>query len=264
MDTWKRESPSIYESMPFPKSVADEDSKANDSNLPAAEAPPLVTENEAQPLVAENFESAEENSEPIDKGDHDLKNSITSKTPDAEVTAPPTTSAKRVSSIGWRTVVIFGIMSFSTGLGLSAALFSKSSWDLQALHSAYESIAANLPKLGSAEGPPVARPAAAKTATSQTAETATSQTANELQSISAELSTLRQNVAELGSLRQDIKEVTSLRQEIRSLFSEIAQIRKAQEQLIRAEAESARKSELPRSRPSDRRAKPIRWPFGGP
>jgi len=263
MDTWERKSPSIYE--PLPKSVAGEDSKANGFNLTEAEAlplvteneaPPLVTENEALPLVTENFESAEENSEPTDKGDHDLKNSITSKTPDAEVTAPPTTSAKRVSSIGWRTVVIFGIMSFSTGVGLSAALFSKSSWDLQTLHSAYQAIAANLPKLGSAEGPPVARPAAG--------ETATSQTANELQSISAELSTLRQNVAELGSLRQDIKEVTSLRQEIRSLSSEIAQIRKAQEQLIRAEAESARKSELPRSRPSDRRAKPIRWPFGGP
>jgi len=261
MDTWERKSPSIYE--PLPKSVAGEDSKANGFNLTEAEAlplvteneaPPLVTENEALPLVTENFESAEENSEPTDKGDHDLKNSITSKTPDAEVTAPPTTSAKRVSSIGWRTVVIFGIMSFSTGVGLSAALFSKSSWDLQALHSAYESIAANLPKLGSAEGPPVARPAAA--------ETATSQTANELQSISAELSTLRQNVAELGSLRQDIKEVTSLRQEIRSLSSEIAQMRKAQEQLIRTEAESLRKP--PRSPTSDRRAKPIRWPLGGP
>jgi hypothetical protein len=245
MDTWERKSPSTYE--PLPKSVAGDDSKANGFNLTEAEAPPLVTE---------NFESAEENSEPTDKGDHDLKNSITSKKPDTEVTAPPTTSAKRVSSIGWRTVVIFGIMSFNTGVGLSAALFSKSSWDLQTLHSAYQSIAANLPKLGSAEGPPVARPAAA--------ETATSQTANELQSISAELSILRQNVAELGSLRQDIKEVTSLRQEIRSLSSEIAQMRKAQEQLIRAEAESARKSELPRSRPSDRRAKPIRWPFGGP
>ena len=260
MDTWERKSPSIYE--PLPKSVAGEDSKANGFNLTEAEAlplvteneaPPLVTENEALPLVTENFESAEENSEPTDKGDHDLKNSITSKTPDAEVTAPPTTSAKRVSSIGWRTVVIFGIMSFSAGLGLSVALFSKSSWGLQALHSAYESIAASLPKLGSAEGPPVARPAAA--------ETATSQTANELQSISAELSTLRQSVAEL---EQDIKEVTSLRQEIRSLSNEIAQMRKAQEQLIRAEAESARKSELPRSRPSDRRAKPIRWPLGGP
>jgi len=261
MDTWERKSPSIYE--PLPKSVAGEDSKANGFNLTEAEAlplvteneaPPLVTENEALPLVTENFESAEENSEPTDKGDHDLKNSITSKTPDAEVTAPPTTSAKRVSSIGWRTVVIFGIMSFSAGLGLSVALFSKSSWGLQALHSAYESIAANLPKLGSAEGPPVARPAAA--------ETATSQTANELQSISAELSTLRQNVAELGSLRQDIKEVTSLRQEIRSLSSEIAQMRKAQEQLIRTEAESLRKP--PRSPTSDRRAKPIRWPLGGP
>jgi hypothetical protein len=73
---------------------------------------------------------------------------------------------------------------------------------------------------------------------------------------------LRQNVAELVSLRQDIKEVTSLRQEIRSLSNEIAQIRKAQEQLIKTEAESLRKP--PRSPPSDRRAKPIRWPFGGP
>jgi chemotaxis protein histidine kinase CheA len=261
MDTWERKWPSIYE--PLPKSIAGEDSKANGSNLTEAEAPPLVTENEAPalvteneapPLVTENFESAEENSEPTDKGDHDLKNSITSKKPDTEVTAPPTTSAKRVSSIGWRTVVIFGIMSFSAGLGLSVALFSKSSWGLQALHSAYESIAASLPKLGSAEGPPVARPAAA--------ETATSQTANELQSISAELSILRQNVAELGSLRQDIKEVTSLRQEIKSLSSEIAQMRKAQEQLIRAEAESLRKPL--RSPTSDRRAKPIRWPLGGP
>jgi hypothetical protein len=261
MDTWERKWPSIYE--PLPKSIAGEDSKANGSNLTEAEAPPLVTENEAPalvteneapPLVTENFESTEENSEPTDKGDHDLKNSITSKKPDTEVTAPPTTSAKRVSSIGWRTVVIFGIMSFNTGVGLSAALFSKSSWDLQTLHSAYQSIAANLPKLGSAEGPPVARPAAA--------ETATSQTANELQSISAELSILRQNVAELGSLRQDIKEVTSLRQEIKSLSSEIAQMRKAQEQLIRAEAESLRKPL--RSPTSDRRAKPIRWPLGGP
>jgi hypothetical protein len=245
MDTWERKSPSIYE--PLPESVAGEDSKANGFNLTEAEAPPLVTE---------NFESAEENSEPTDKGDHGLKNSISSKTPDAEVTAPTTTSAKRDASIGWRTVVIFGIMSFTAGLGLSAVLFSKSSWDLQALHPAYESLAASLPKLGSAEGPPVARPAPA--------ETLTRQTENELQLISAELSTLRQNVAELSSLRQDIKEVTSLRQDIRSLSNEIAQIRKAQEQLISAEAESARKSELPRSRPSDRRARPIRWPLGGP
>ena len=231
-------------------------SKANGFNLTEAEAPPLVTENEAQPLVTENFESAEENSESTDKGDHDLKNSITSKTPDAEVTTPPATSAKRVSSIGWRTVVIFGIMSFTAGLGLSAVLFSKSSWDLQALHIAYESIAASLPKLGSAESPPVVRPAPA--------ETLTSQTANELQFISAELSTLRQNVAELGSLRQDIKEVASLRQDIRSLSNEIAQMRKAQEQLIRAEAEFARKSELPRSRPSDPRARPTPRPPGRP
>lgn len=256
MDTWKRESPSIYEPMPFPKSVADEDSKANGSNLTEAEAPPLVTENEAPPLVTENFESAEENSEPTDKGYHCLRHSISSKMPDAEETTPPATSAKRVSSIGWRTVVIFGIMSFTAGLGLSAVLFSKSGWDLQALHSAYQSIAASLPKLGSAESPPVARPAPA--------ETLTSQTANQLQLISAELSTLRQNVAELSPLRQDIKEVTSLRQDIRSLSNEIAQMRKAQQDLNRAEAASVRKPEPLRSRPSDRRAKPIRWPLGGP
>jgi hypothetical protein len=245
MDTWERESPSIYERHPCPTSVADEDSKAND-----------LTEAEAPPLVTENFESADENSESTDKGDHGLKHSISSKTPDAEVTTPPATSAKTVSSIGWRTVVIFGIMSFTAGLGLSAVLFSKSGWDLQALHPAYESIAASLSKLGSAESPPVARPAPA--------ETLTSQTENELQLISAELSTLRQNIAELGSLRQDIQEVTPLRQDIRLLSNEIAQMRKAQEQLIRAQAEPARKSELPGARPSDRRARPIPWPPGRP
>ena len=236
MDTWERKSPSIYDPAPVPKPEARSgaDSKANGSNLPETEAPSLVRE---------NFESAERNSKPADKRDDGLKQSVSSMRPDAEVTTPPTTSAKRVSSIGWRTIVIFGIMSFTAGVGLTAVLFSKSGWDLQALHPAYESIAASLPKLVSAENPPVA---------SSAPDDATSQIANQLQSISAELS----------SLRQDIRELTSLRQDIRSLSDEIAQIRKAQEDLIKAEAESVRKSERPHPPPPDPRVRPTPRPPG--
>jgi hypothetical protein len=246
VDTWERKSPSVYDPAPVPKSEAGSgaDSKANVSHLPETEAPSLVRE---------NFESAERNSKPADKRDDGLNQSVSSMRPDAEVTTPPTTSAKRVSSIGWRTIVIFGIMSFTAGVGLTAVLFSKSGWDLQALHPAYESIAASLPKLVSAENPPVA---------SSAPDDATSQIANQLQSISAELSSLRQDIRELSSLRQDIRELTSLRQDIRSLSDEIAQIRKAQEDLIRAEAESVRKSERPRPPPPDPRVRPTPRPPG--
>lgn len=236
MDTWERKSPSVYDPAPVPKSEAGSgaDSKANVSHLPETEAPSLVRE---------NFESAERNSKPADKRDDGLNQSVSSMRPDAEVTTPPTTSAKRVSSIGWRTVMIFGVTSFTAGVGLSAVLFSKSGWDLQALRPAYESLAARLPKLVSAENPPLASPAP---------DDATSQIANQLQSISAELS----------SLRQDIRELTSLRQDIRSLSDEIAQIRKAQEDLIRAEAEPVPKSERPRPLPSDPRVRPKPRPPG--
>jgi hypothetical protein len=236
VDTWDRKSPSVYDPAPVPKSEVGSgaDSKATGSNLPEIEAPSLVKE---------NFESAERNSKPADMRDDGLNQSVSSMRPDAEVTTPPTTSAKRVSSIGWRTVVVFGIMSFTAGVGLSAVLFSKSDWDLQALHPAYESIAASFSKLVSAENPPVA---------SRAPDDATSQIANQLQSVSAELS----------SLRQDIRELTSLRQDIRSLSDEVAQIRKAQEDLIRAEAESVPKPERPRPPPSDPRVRPTPRPPG--
>jgi len=231
MDTWKRESPSIFEYRPFPK-VTGEDPQAHAFNLAEAEAPPLVTE---------NFESAKENSEPHEKGDDGLKQASTTR----DVTSPPATSAKRASSIGWRTVAIFGIISFTVGLGLSAVLFSKSGWDLQALHPVSESIAASLTKLVSAETSPV---------TGSVPDDATSQTANQLQSIGAELS----------YLRQDIRALTSLRQDIKSLSDEIAQIRKAQENLIRAEAESLRKPGRPPSPPVDSRARPTPQPPARP
>jgi hypothetical protein len=246
MDTWERASPSIFEHPPIPKLVAGEDAKANGSNLAEAEAPPLVTE---------NFESTKENSEPPDKGDDVLKHS--SMAPEAKVATPPPTRAKRGSSIGWRTLGIFGIISFIAGLTLSPVLLSKSRWDLQALHPAYESIVARLSKLVAAETSPVTRPVP---------DGATSHIANQLQSIGAELGYLRQDIreltslrrdiGELTSLRQDIGELTSLRQDIRSLSDEIAQIRKAQEDLIRAQAQSVRKPESPPSPRSNPRARP--------
>ena len=231
MDTWERESPSIYDGPTLiPNSGVELCARSSIQNsvLPEAEAPPLVSK---------NFESANENSEPAEKNVNRLKLSVSSTTPDAEVSTPPATSSKTVSSVGSRTVVIFGMLGFAAGLGLGAILFSKSSWNLHALRPAYESIAARL-HLVSAQTTPLA---------ASTSDGSLSETANQLQSIGTELT----------SLRQDVRELTSLRQDIRSLAGELAQLREAQEGLIAgliaAQAQLVRKSERPGSRTSDPR-----------
>ena len=221
MDTWERESPSIYDGPALTPNSGVElcaGSSIQNSVLPEAEAPPLVSK---------NFESANENSEPAEKNVNRLKLSVSSTTPDAEVSTPPATSSKTVSSVGSRTVVIFGMLGFAAGLGLGAILFSKSSWNLHSLRPAYESIAARL-HLVSAQTTPLA---------ASTSDGSLSKTANQLQSIGTEL--------------------TSLRQDVRSLAGELAQPREAQEGLIAgliaAQAQLVRKSERSGSRTSDPR-----------
>ena len=221
MDTWERESPSIYDGPTLiPNSGVELCARSSIQNsvLPEAEAPRLVSE---------NFESANENSEPPEKNVNRLKLSVSSTTPDAEVSTPPATSSKTVSSVGSRTVVIFGMLAFAAGLGLGAILFSESSWNLHALRPAYESIAARLP-LVSVPTTPLA---------ASTSDGSLSKTANQLQSIGTEL--------------------TSLRQDVRSLAGELAQPREAQEGLIAgliaAQAQLVRKSERPGSHTSDPR-----------
>src|SRR5262249_48751375 len=93
-----------------------------------------------------------------------------------------------------------------------AILFSKPSWNLDALRSAYESSATAL--ANSVQTTPVAAFAP---------DGSLSEIANQLQSIGSELTSLRQDVRELSSLRQDI---TSLADEL----AHIRQERRAREQ----------------------------------
>ena len=236
MDTWERESSSICdEPTLIPNSGAELCARSSIQNSD-------LTEGEAPPLVSQNSETESENPEPAEKNVGHLQHSVSPTTPNAEVSAPPATSPKTVSSVGARTVVIFGMLSFAAGVALGAILFSKSNWNLHALRPAYESIA---PHLAKAETPPVAASAP---------DGSLSETANQLQSIGKELTSLRQDVRELSSLGQDIK----------SLAGELAQIRQAQGDLIAAQAQPVRKSERAVSHTSDHRDKrgrrPTTWP----
>ena len=189
MDTWERTS--IHDEPTLtPNSEADLCARFSIQNSD-------ITEAEAPPLVSQNFELANENSELPEKNVDPLKHSVTSTTPDTEVSTRPATSSNTVSSIGSRMVVIFGMLSFAAGVGLGAILFSKPSWNLHALRSAYGSSAA--PLANSVQTTPVAAFAP---------DGSLSEIANQLQSIGSEL--------------------TSLRKDVRSLVDEIAQIREAQ------------------------------------
>jgi len=172
-----------------------------------------LTEADAPPLVFQNPDPATENSEPAEKNVDHLQHS-SSTTPVAEVSTPPATRSKTVSSIGSRMVVIFGTLSFAAGVGLGAFLFSKPSWNLHlhASRSAEGSSAA--PLANSVQTTPVAAFAP---------DGSLSEIANQLQSIGSELTSLRQDVRELSSLRQDI---TSLADEL----AQISQARRAREQ----------------------------------
>jgi hypothetical protein len=218
MDTWERKSPLIYDEPDLGPELSARSSIQN-SELIDAEAPPLVS----QSLDSEN-----KNSQPQEKNVDRLKQGISSRTADA---AAPATSSKTVSSFRSRTVVIFGMLSFASGVGLGAILVSKSDWNLHARPS-YESIAAANPT-----------PAQTTPAVASAPDSNLSETVNQLKSIGTELT----------SLRQDVRELTSLRQEIRSLAAELAQVREAQQNLMAAQAQAVHKSERPDSRTSDHR-----------
>src|SRR5215471_6444406 len=147
-----------------------------------------LTEADAPPLVFQNSEPATENSEPAEKNVDHLQHS-SSTTPVAEVSTPPATRSKTVSSIGSRMVVIFGMLSFAAGVGLGAFLFSKPSWNLHvhASRSAEGSSAA--PLTNSVQTTPVAALAP---------DGSLSEIANQLQSIGSELTSLRKDVRSLA------------------------------------------------------------------
>jgi len=234
MDTWERTSTIYDEPTLTPNSGVELCARSSIQNSDIIEA-------EAPPLVSQNFEPANEHSELPEKNVNTLKHSVASATPDTEVSTRPATSSKTVSSIGSRMVVIFGMLSFAAGIGLGAILFSKTSWNLHALRSAYGSSAA--PLANSVQTTPVAAFAP---------DGSLSETANQLQSIGSEL--------------------TSLRKDVRSLADELAQIRQAQEDLIvapqpvrkLAQAQPVRKLERPVSHTSGHRdnrgMRPTTWP----
>jgi hypothetical protein len=195
MDTWDRTS--IYDEPALtPNSGAELCARSSIQNSD-------LTEAQAPPLVSQNFEPTHENSQRPENNVDRLKHNVSSTTPNAEVSTPPTTSSKTVWSIGSRTVVIFGMLSFAAGVGLGAIVVSKLGWNLHARPS-YESIAAA--NLASAKTTPVAAqttPVAASAPDSDLSEIA-----NQLKSVGTEL--------------------TSLREDVRSLAGEVAQIREAQ------------------------------------
>jgi len=204
MDTWERSAPPIYdEPTLIPKSEAE-------LSATSKIQPPDLTE--APPLAAQTFEPANENSESPDKTALPPRRVVSSTTPEDESSLAAAGGLKTVSSFGLRTIAIVGILSFVAGVTLAVVLFSKSGWSLPDRRSAYESSAASVPN-----------PARAQTTTmaASATDSSLSDTSNQLRSIGTEL----------NSLRQDIK----------SLAGEVAQIRKAQEELITAQAQLARK-----------------------
>ena len=210
MDTWERTSTIYDEPTLTPNSGVELCARSSIQNSD-------ITEAEAPPLVSQSFEPANENSELPEKNVDPLKHSVASTTPDTEVSTQPT-SSKTVSSIGWRMVVIFGMLSFAAGVGLGAILFSKPSWNLHASRTAE----------GVSSAAPLANSVQTTTVAAFAPDGSLSEIANQLKSIGSELTSLRQDVRELSSLRQDVKELSSLRQDITSLADELAQIREGQ------------------------------------
>jgi len=195
MDSWERESASIYDQSPLANIGPELCARSSIQNSELVEA-------EAPPLVSRSLESANGNFEPRKKNVDGLKQSISPGRADA---AASVTNSKTISSYGSRTVVIFGMLSFTAGLALGAILVPKSGPNLQARPSSESIAAANL---ASAKTTPVAASAAGSNL---------SETANQLKSVGTEL--------------------TSLRQDIRSLAGELAQIREAQQDLMAAQAQ---------------------------
>jgi hypothetical protein len=125
MDTWERNVPSIYDQPPLTPNLGAElfeRSGIQNTGLTEAESPPLA---------AQNFEPAIVDTELPEKEVDRPKHSST--TPDAEVSSPPATNLKTVSSVGSRAVMISQVLSFAAGVGLGAILFSKSNSNLHAI-----------------------------------------------------------------------------------------------------------------------------------
>ena len=210
MDTWERSAPPIYDEPSFiAKSEAklSARSKVQNSDLTEAKAPPLV---------AQTIEPANENSEFANTTVPPRKRIDPAATPDGELSLAAATGLKAVASFRLRTIAIFAMLSFVAGVCLASILMSKSGWNLFDRRSPYQSSAASLPNPASAQTPPMAASAVDRNL---------SETANQLRSIGAEIS--------------------SLRKETGSLADELAQIRKAQEELIAAQAQLARKPQRP-------------------
>jgi hypothetical protein len=205
MDTWERSAPPIHdEPTLIPKSEAE-------LSAISKIQPPDLTEAKAPPLAAQTFEPANENSESPDKTALPPKRIVSSTTPEGEASLAVASGLKTVSSFRLRTIAIVGMLSFVAGVTLAVVLFSKSGWSLPDRRSAYESNAASVPNPARAQ---------TTTMTASATDSSLSDTPNQLRFIGTELN--------------------SLRKDLGSLAGEVAQIRKAQEELITAQAQLAR------------------------
>src|SRR5262245_48129079 len=131
-DTWDRESPPIYDESPLAPNLGPElcaTSSTQNCELIVDEAPPLIRQHLASPY---------KDSEPQENNAGRLKPGISSRIADVAAFA---TWSKTVSSLGSWTVLVFGLLSLVTGVGLGAILISKSGSNSLARPS-YESIAA--------------------------------------------------------------------------------------------------------------------------
>jgi hypothetical protein len=212
MDTWERSAAPIYdEPTLIPKSEAEL------SAISKIQTPDL-TEAKAPPLAAQTFEPANENSELTDKTALSPQRIVSSTTPEGEASLAAASGSKTVSSFGLRTIAIIGMLSFVAGATLGIVLFSKSSWNSHDQRSAYESNAASVSHPAVTEATSMVAPVA---------DGSLGETTNQLRAIGTELNSLR---TDLGSIA-----------------GEVAQIRKAQEELIAAQAQLARKPQRPGS-----------------
>ena len=217
MDTWERSAPPVYdEPTLIPKSEAEL------SAISKIQTPDL-TEAKAPPLAAQTFAPANENSESPDKTALPPKRIVSSTTPEGEASLAAARGSKTVSSFGLRTIAIIGMLSFVAGATLGIVLFSKSGWNSHDQRSAYQANAASVPHPAATETTSMVAPVA---------DGSLSETTNQLRAIGTELN--------------------SLRKELGSIAGEVAQIGKAQEELIAAQAQLARKPQRPGSRTQGR------------
>lgn len=161
---------------------------------------------DAAPLVPQNVASEKEHPDWPDRaGGRAFKQADSSMPPNAETPPARAVRSGRVSSFGLRTITI--ILSFMAGAGV--IMLSNASWVL----------------------PWRPEPAVAiSSPASPQPSTATE-------------SALKESFSEMASQLESYRtELISLRQDIKSLFDELAQVRRAQEDLITAQAQSGRKS----------------------